>query len=260
MFRNLSMRIRSFTSVALCVLVLGLTGCRIQSTLVMPNGATLPYASPGQTLEWRPQATTEQLYIVFNGVSPCADQWYAIGPKPAQCKVLKEHNGYFSYYITPTQPPPKPKPVPTPKDFTARSCAYCQIYIGPGNNGSGGPSLAGDGRGSGGNMDGTSYPPLQVACETDDSGKKTAVVENPILNGVLVQDQIMWVSSYPGNPITVTVPAGICSGGQSGTTFTAEQICTVTGTPGTYSYSVKLDQCANPGTGTLKINSTVPTP
>jgi hypothetical protein len=172
--------------------------------------------------------------------------------------VLKDHNGYFSYYFNPTKPP-NPKVSPTPKTLLARSCPYCQIYIGPGNDGSGGPAFAGGGNGNGGNMNGTSYPPLQVACET--GSDKGPVVENPISNGVLVGDQIFWVSSYPGNPITVTTPANMCSGGQSGTTFAAEQICTVTGAPGTtYSYTVQMDKCPGTGSSTLTINPTPPSP
>jgi hypothetical protein len=239
------MRTRVFTSIAICAVALGLAGCRVQSTLIMPNGATLPYAAPGEILEWRPSiGQTGTIYVVFNGVSPCAEQFYPIGPEPARCKVLKDHNGYFSYRFE--------KNKPDPKHLFARSCPYCQIYIGSGNNGSAGPSVA-QSKGNGGSKGGTNYPPLQIGCESG-----VAVVENPIQNGVQDQDQIYWVPSYPGKSVTVTVPDNMCTGGTNGV-FAANQVCTVSGLPSTsgqppisYTYKVNVDNCQ--GSGTITIN------
>jgi hypothetical protein len=246
------MRTHLFTSIAICVLALGLTGCRVQSTLIMPNGATLPYAAPGEILEWRPAiGQTGTIYVYFNGVPPCAEGSYPIGPdEPARCKVLKDHGGYFSYYLSPTKPPK-----PDPKHLFARSCPYCQIYIGSGNNGSASPSVAEIKINGGG---GTSYPPLQIGCES-----KVSVVENPLQNGVQDQDQIYWVPSYPGKSVTVTVPNTMCAGGTN--VFAANQVCTISGPPTTsgqppiaYTYQVKVDDCAQ-APSTLTINPPTPT-
>ena len=243
------MRTRVFTSMAICAVALGLAGCRVQSTLVMPNGATLPYAAPGEILEWRPsvgQAGT--IYVNFNGaVPPCAARSYPIGPnKAARCEVLKDHGGYFSYYFSPRKP--------DPKHLFARSCPYCQIYVGSGNSGSAGPSVA-EIKENGGSKNGISYPPLLVGC--DDNGN--AVVENPIPNGVQDQDQIYWVPSSTGKSVTVTVPDNMCTGGTNGV-FAADQICTVSGLPSTsgqppitYTYQVKVDNCKQ-APSTLTIN------
>ena len=41
------MRTRVFTSIAICALALGLTGCRVQSVLVVPPPTPYAYAAPG---------------------------------------------------------------------------------------------------------------------------------------------------------------------------------------------------------------------
>jgi len=249
------MRIRLFTSIATCVLALGLSGCRVQSTLVTPTLAPLPYAAPGEILEFRASTPT---YVVFYGTSPCAEPYYLIEPnKPARCKVRSGLSGYFEYDFEITKPPKG-------KFLFAKSCQYCQVIgVGIGNSSSAGSSQPGGSSDSGKSVDsksssntsagsGRPYPPLPVSC--DDT--QTAQVEDSwIQNGIQAQDKISWIPMNGAPSVTVTIPSGICSGGHNGV-FTAQDACTVTGTPGTYPYSVKLDQCANPGKGTLKINST----
>jgi hypothetical protein len=255
------MRIRLFTSVATCVLALELTGCRVQSTLLTPTLAPLPYATQGEILEFRassPKAPTT--YIVFFGNSPCAEPYYTIEPnKPARCKILKGRSGYFEYYFQTEKP--------APQKFFARSCQYCQVIsVGPVNNGSAGSSQTGESNDSNKSNEsktgsatsagaGHPYPPLPVSCD-DDLGK--AAVDNTLVqNGVQTQDKISWIPMNPAQTVTVTTPSGMCSGGQAGV-FTAQDACTVTGTPGKYSYTVQLDQCAGQGSSTLTINPTPP--
>lgn len=250
------MRIRLFTSIATCVLASGLSGCHIQSTLVTPALASLPFAAPGQILEFRafgPNAPTS--YVVFYGTSPCAESYYPIEPnKPARCKVRNGLSGYFEYDFETTKPPKG-------KFLFAKSCQYCQVIaVGPVNSGSASSSQTSGGTDSSKNNDsktgsktsagsGRPYPPLPVSCDLD---KKVASVNNSsIPNGVQPQDTISWVPINPAQAVTVTMPSGICSG--SSVVFTAYDACTVIGSPGTYPYNVSTDNCPT-GTGTLTIN------
>jgi hypothetical protein len=232
------MRIRLFISTAVWALCLGLTGCRVQSIQVMPSLTPYVHADQGEILEWLPSSSgAATIYIVFDGASPCEKQFYAIGPEPARCKVLQDHNGNFTYHFETTPP--------GPTKLFARSCPYCQIAIGPGNGSGVGPSTAiksGDGAG---------YS-LLVSCQSG-----VAVVDNTLVqSGVQDQDRISWAPVYPSQHLTVTTPNKMCSGGQGGV-FTAADACTVTGTPGTpYPYSVKLDKCDGQGSSTLAINPT----
>jgi hypothetical protein len=230
------MRIRSFTSITIFALALGLTGCRVQSVLVMPSLTPYSYAAPGQTLEWLPyDPKAAPIYVIFDGVPPCEKPYYQVGPEPARCKVLKGHNGYFSYHFD-TQPPPQ-------GDRTilqARSCPYCQIAIDPGNNNSAVLSKVIK------SNDGVTGYSLNVAC--DKSG--AAVVTNPPV-GVLDNDLISWVPLFPNTGLKVTT-SNICSG--SGV-FATNEVCTVTGQPSTtpYQYKLHLDQCD--GSSNLTINN-----
>jgi hypothetical protein len=260
MCRRFSMRIRLFTSIATCLLASGLSGCRVQSTLVTPSLAPLTYATPGETLEFR---ALTPMYIVFYRTSPCAEPYYLVEPnKPARCKIRSGVSGYFEYYFETTKPTDG-------KFLFAKSCQYCQVVaVGVGNSSSAGSSQPGGSSDSGKSADsksnsntsagsGRPYPPLPVSCDSD---TQTAEVEDSwIQNGVQAQDKIAWIPMNGAQSVTVTMPSGICSGGQNGV-FTAQDACTVTGTPGTYNYSVKLDQCANPGKGTLKINTSPSAP
>jgi hypothetical protein len=234
------MRIRLFTSIAIFVLALGLTGCRVQSVLVMPSLTPYSYAAPGQTLEWIPyDPKAAPIYVVFDGAPPCEKPYYQVGPKPAQCKVLKGHNGYFTYHFD-TQPPP---PGGDKTILQARSCPYCQIAIDPGdNNRAVLPKVIKS-------KDATGYS-LNVGC--DKSGG--AVVTNPPV-GVIDNDLISWVPLYPNTGLKVTT-SNICSG--SGV-FAANEVCTVTGQPSaagqpsvSYTYNLHLDQCD--GSSNITIN------
>jgi hypothetical protein len=243
------MHIRLFGSVATLVLAGGLSGCHVQSTVLTPTLAPLPYASPGQILEF--QGSTPS-YVVFYGASPCAEPFYPIQPnKPARCKVLKGSKGYFEYYFQTERPR---------EHAHARTCPYCQVIIvGPVNTGGAGPSQPGESTevktGSAAST-GVShpYPPVPVACDSDTG---IAEVDNSVVqNGVQTGDKLSWIPMNPDQAVTVTMPSGVCSGGQNGV-FTAQDACTVTGTPGTYPYTVKLDQCTKGGNSTLTI---VPSP
>lgn len=256
------MRIRLFTFVTTSILALGLCGCRVQSTLVMPSLAPVPYASAGETLEFRafgPNASSS--YVVFYGTSPCMKPYYLIRPgKPARCKVRSGLSGYFQYDFEPDKPSEG-------KFLSAKSCHYCQVVaVGVGNSSSSvssQPDVNSDSRNS---VDAKSnsnknagvgrrpYPPLQVSCDAD---TKMATIDNPIDSGVQYGDRISWISVDGSSSPTVTMPSGVCSGGQKGI-FTDKDVCTVTGAPGTYNYSVSLDQCPNSGHPTLNINSNPP--
>jgi hypothetical protein len=244
------MRIRLFTSIAICAVALGLTGCRVQSVLVMPPHTPVPYAAPGQILEWLPSSPkAATIWVVFDGVSPCEKQYYPIGPEPARCKVLKDHAGNFTYHFE------KRKPDQT--KLFARSCPYCQVAIGPGSSSSAGSSNAGESNESkdAGNSNATAGYTLFVSCQSG-----VAAVDNTLVqNGVQDQDEISWAPIYPSTTVTVTTPNNMCSGGQGGV-FTAQDVCTVTGKPGTsYPYSVQLDKCDRKGSSTLSINQPPPT-
>ncbi len=231
------------------MLVLGLTGCRIQSTLIMTSLAPYAYATPGQTLEWlpsSPQATP--IYVDLGVNSPCPKQYYLVGPKPARCKVLKDHNGYFAYHFETQEP--------DPKGLYARSCPYCQVAIEPPSQTPAVVATKGDSDDSG-----TGYS-LNVSCK---SGVAT-VDSSPVRGGVQDQDQVSWVPIYPAHQVTVTTNNNMCTGGDKGV-FNANQVCTVSGPPSSpgqppvpYTYDVKLDQCAGPGSGNLTINPPPPPP
>jgi hypothetical protein len=234
------MRIRSFTSIAICALALGLTGCRVQSVRVMPSLTPFFYAAPGQTLEWLPYDPKVTLYVNFIDASPCAQQSYKLGPGPARCKVLKGHNGYFHYYID-TKPGPEPG---HDTRLFARSCPYCQIAIDPPPNGTAVSPMA---------VKSTDSEPYSIGIGCD--GKKAVVYDSAVRGGVNDQDTISWFPYNPYTNLKVTT-SNMCSGGNNGV-FTPDDACTVTGTPGTTSqYTVHLDQCD--GSSSLTINKPPP--
>jgi hypothetical protein len=250
------MRIRSFTSIAIFALALGLTGCRVQSVLVMPSLAPYSYAAAGQTLEWLPYNKNTTFYVIFDSPSPCEKQFYPVGPGPARCKVLKDHNGYFTYHFD-TQPPPPSPPPPANRVLLARSCPYCVIAVDPppDNASVGVPGVKGADTGTG-------YS-LNVSCKSG-----VAVVDNTLVQGgVQDKDLISWVPIYPSSQVTVTTHNNMCTGGTNGV-FTAGQVCTVSGlpsTPGlppvTYPYEVQLNKCSGSGSSSLTINPPpAPTP
>jgi len=230
------MHIRSFKSIAICALAFGLTGCRVQQVLVMPTLTPFSYAAPGDTLEWLPINSGATFYVVFDGVPPCADQYYKVEPgRPARCKVLKGHNGFFLYHFQTTEPS-------RGTILYAKSCPYCNIAVKPGSNNS--AVLAKVAK----SADGLSYN-LAVSCQNN-----TAVVDNSeVQDGVQDGSSISWYPTYPSKGMKVTT-SNMCSGGNNGV-FTVTDACTVTGTPATtpYPYSVHLDQC-NDGPGSLIIN------
>jgi hypothetical protein len=254
------MRIRSFTSIAIFSLALGLTGCRVQSVLVMPSLAPYSYAAAGQTLEWLPYDPKTTVYVVFDSPSPCAEQSYPIGPKPARCKVLKDHNGYFTYHFSTEKPLPSPPPPPPPPPghktiLLARSCPYCVVAVDPPPSGSAvaGPGVKGPDTGTGYN--------LNVSCQSG-----VAVVDSTLVQGgVQDNDMISWVPIYPSGQVTVTTHNNMCTGGTNGV-FNVGQACTVYGPPKTsglppvtYPYEVKLDKCDGQGSSSLTINAPPPT-
>jgi hypothetical protein len=231
------MRIRSIQTIAVCALALELTGCRVQSVLVMPSLTPYSYAAPGQTLEWLPYDPKTTVYIVFDGTPPCEKPYYQLGPEPARCKVLKGHNGYFAYHFD-TEPP---QPGREKTLLQARSCPYCQIAIDPGNSTSTARVI------KSGDSGATGYS-LNVGC---DKTTGLAVVTNAPAS-VQDKDLVSWVPLYPNTGLKVTT-SNMCSGGSNGV-FGANEVCTVTGQPSTtpYSYSIYLDQCK--GSGSLTIN------
>jgi hypothetical protein len=253
------MRIQSFKSTAIFTLSLGLTGCRVQSVLVMPSLTPYSYAAPGQTLEWLPYNSQARLYVIFDGTPPCKKSYYKIGPEPARCTVLKGHNGYFSYHfdtVAPSEPP-------VDTILHARSCPYCQIAIRPGNSSSVvSPEVVKNNDREDKNRvvsskvvksyDGPTGYTLPVSCSGTPA--VTTVDNTTVQNGVQDQDTISWVPSYPYKSLRVTT-SNMCSGGNNGV-FTVDDVCTVTGSPGTKSYTVHLDQCD--GSSSLTINNPPP--
>jgi hypothetical protein len=277
------MRTRVFTSIAICALALGLTGCRVQSVLVVPPPTPYAYAAPGQILEWRPYDRQAIFYVIFDGhSSPCAKAYYQVGPdKPARCKVLKDQNGYFSYHFSNDPPPPdpstppsgqprskakscrycdvgptpKPPPPPgrTPRVFLAKSCPYCTVAIGPIAGNGAAPIRDGEGDDTGDNYS------LRASCVSG----VAEVDSRPIQDGVQNGDQISWIPLKPSNTVTITMHAKICNGGPAGP-FTTNQVCTISGpptesgqTPIPYTYDVVLDNCRQ-GSGNITINPPPP--
>jgi hypothetical protein len=248
------MRIRSFTSIAIFALALGLTGCRVQSVLVTPSLTPYSYAAAGQTLEWLPSDPKVTIYVVFDSPSPCEKQFYAVGPEPARCKVLKDHNGYFTYHFD-TQKPSSSPPPPANRVLLARSCPYCVVAVDPppDNSAVAAPGVKGEDTGTG-------YS-LNVSCKSG-----VAVVDSTLVQGgVQDKDLISWIPIYPSTKVTVTTHNSMCTGGNNGV-FTANQVCTVSGPPSsqgqapiTYPYEVQLDKCSGSGSSNLTINPP-PTP
>jgi hypothetical protein len=232
------MRIQSCNSIAICALALGLTGCRVQSVLVMPTLAPYFYATAGQTLEWLPYDPKVIVYVVFDGKPPCEKSRYQIGPDPARCKVLKDHNGYFAYHFeTPESDSRTGQTI-----YNAKSCAYCRLAIVSGNN-----TIAVSSNNVAPKKGSTGYLPFNVTC---DANSKTAVVLDAPA-GVQNGDLVSWVPVYPYKDLKVTAP-NICSGGNGGV-FTQNVVCTVNGTASTtYQYKLNLDQCD--GSSSLTIN------
>lgn len=249
------MHIRFFTSIAICAVALGLTGCRVQTVLVAPSLVPYPYAAAGQTLEWLPSSPkAAPIYVIFDSPSPCAKQFYQIGPDPARCRVLKGYNGYFTYHFDTQPPPPTPPPTGGERSLLARSCPYCVIAINPpsGNGAVETPGVKGTDAGTG-------YS-LTVSCT---AGVAT-VDSSPVQSGVQDKDLISWVPIYPSQQVTVTTHNNMCTGGTKGV-FTANQVCTVYGPPSSqgqppisYPYEVSLDKCATPGSSKITINPPPP--
>ena len=231
------MRIRSFNSIAIYALALGLTGCRVQSVLVMPTLAPYFYATAGQTLEWQPSDPKATIYVVFDGASPCKELSLQIGPKPATCKVLEGRNGYFAYHFQ-TEKPGTEKTI-----LTAKSCPYCRFVIVSGNNT---PAVYSKEMSP---KEGSVGYILNVTCDKETG--RAVVLDTPA--AVLDDDRIQWNQLFPYEGLKITT-SNICSGATNGV-FAASEVCTVTGSPAptAYTYSVQLSGCKD-GSGTLTIN------
>jgi hypothetical protein len=270
---------KRLASIVICGLLLTTVGCQdkvqqppapapatppTRSIAVQPGLGVYNYAHIGDVLEFTAlDPNTSPFWVIFEDPSPCTEKFVMVTKdKPGQCKVTAQLKVYY-YTLSKTPPPAVPIPTPPVEHPTAaapRKCPQCQVMlIGPlPTSPSGPPSTT------------PSSPTLHSEVL---SAPKTATAANAIPNAIPEQvecdstgmttvqpitqyqnDRIFWYYGSLSN-VAVTVPAG-CSDDNNNpmTTFnTIEDVCKLTGTPKTYSYTVKAPACAKPGTATFTI-------
>ncbi len=245
-----------FSLIAICLLFLLLpSGCKKVRvvTWVAPSLPVESYADAGTTLEWDPVAGQGfEIKFTPTTISPCKgnEPLTSDGKKPVVCHLKKNRAGFYQYtiVISNTVAPTGTVPSGAPGVFAQRvgPCKYC-------SNPSGFEFVSA-------NTSGLATRGAQsIELDECSTPSQTATAQPPSLSAP-AGTKVYW--TYAGDdppdgtsPISVVLPAGVCSNSGTPTTITNPYTaCTLT-TPSSnpYTYQISVYNCTNPGSASLTV-------